>query len=53
MLEPVIKGRLMSNFCCEYEYAKKEMDTNDVSGKRGAPKSKLLSATPKYSFEIN
>ena len=24
----------------------------DVSGKRGAPKSKLLSATPKYTFEM-
>ena len=24
----------------------------DVSGKRGAPKTKLLSAAPKYNFEI-
>ena len=24
----------------------------DVSGKRGAPKRKLLSATPKYIFEM-
>ena len=24
----------------------------DVSGNRGAPKTKLLSATPKYNFEM-
>ena len=24
----------------------------DVSGKRGAPKTKLLSTTPKYNFEM-
>ena len=36
--------RILLNFKCQ---------NYDVSGKRGAPKTKLLSATPKYSFEMN
>ena len=34
---------ILWNFKCQNYY---------VSGKRGAPKMKLLSATPKYNFEM-
>ena len=36
-------SRILLNIKCQNQ---------DVSGKRGAPKTKLLSAMPKYNFEI-
>ena len=36
-------SRMFLNFKCQ---------NYNVSGKRGAPKTKLLSATPKYNFEM-
>ena len=39
----VTYSRILLNFKCQ-KY--------NVSGKRGTPKTKLLSATPKYNFEM-